>query len=161
MAGSLNRASLIGNVGKDPEIRITQSGNKVANFSIATSESWKDKTTGEKKEKTDWHNIVVWGNLADIVEKYVSKGDKLMVEGKLSTRKWQHADGSDRYSTEIVLQGFDSRLLMLSPKGSGGGERDQGGDESQGEGFGKGETKRQPATGQGRMADIIDDEIPF
>ena len=145
MAGSLNRVTLVGNCGKDPEIRSTQSGAKVASFSVATSESWKDKTTGEKKERTEWHNIVVWGDaLVGVIEKYVSKGSKLMVEGQMQTRKWEK-DGVDRYSTEVVVQGFDGRLLLLGdPKG--GGDRAPAPDQP-------------PANGGGRAA--IDDDAPF
>lgn len=111
---SLNKASIIGNVGKDPEIRSMQSGDKVASFSIATSEKWKDKS-GEQKEKTEWHNIVVFGNLVKVVEQYVSKGSKLYIEGKLQTRSWEQ-NGEKKYTTEIVLQGFDSKLIMLDSR---------------------------------------------
>lgn len=116
MAGSLNRATLIGHVGKDPEIRSVNSG-KVANFSVATSETWRDKNSGEKKESTQWHSIVVWNeNLVKIVEQYVKKGDKIMVEGQIQTRKWTDKDGNDRYTTEIVLSGFNGSILLLSNK---------------------------------------------
>ncbi len=111
---SVNKVILIGNLGKDPEVRYMPNGNAVANFSLATSETWKDKQTGEKKEKTEWHKVSVFGPLADIVSQYVKKGSKLYIEGKLQTRKWQAQDGQDRYSTEIVLQGFDSKLEMLN-----------------------------------------------
>jgi single-strand DNA-binding protein len=120
MAGSLNKVMLIGNLGADPEIRNTQNGSKVATFSIATSESWKDKNTGEKKERTEWHRVVVWNEgLVGIVEKYVHKGDKIYVEGELQTRKWQDQEGKDRYSTEVVLTGFNGTLTMLSSGGGG------------------------------------------
>jgi single-strand DNA-binding protein len=118
MAGSVNKVILIGNVGKDPEIKSFDNGGKVANFSIATSESWKDKQSGERKEKTDWHNVAVFGQLADIVERYVKKGSKLYVEGKLSTRTYEK-DGEKRYVTEVVLQGFGAQLNMLDGKSSG------------------------------------------
>ena len=111
---SVNKVILIGNLGKDPEMRYMPNGNAVANFSLATSESWKDKQTGEKKEKTEWHKISVFGPLAEIVGEYVKKGSKLYIEGKLQTRKWQAQSGQDKYSTEIVLQGFDSKLEMLN-----------------------------------------------
>lgn len=116
---SINKTILLGRVGKDPDIRRTQSGDAIANFSIATSERWKDKNTGERKEKTDWHNCVAFGPLAGIVEQYVKKGSQLYVEGKLQTRKWQDQSGNDRYSTEVVLQGFGAQLVMLDGKPSG------------------------------------------
>ena len=121
MAGDLNRATLVGRAGKDPSIKTMNSGDKVANFSIATSESW--TKNAEKVEKTQWHNIVVWGKLADIVEKYVKKGDKLLVEGAIETREYEK-DGVKKYTTEIVLRGFDSKLLLLGSK-DGGGQREQ------------------------------------
>src|SRR4051812_18770551 len=113
MSGSVNKVTLIGNCGKEPELRTMQNGGKVANLSLATSESWKDKSTGEKKEKTEWHRVVVFGPLADIIEKYVHKGSKLYVCGSLQTRKWQNKDGADQYSTEVVLQGFGAELVLL------------------------------------------------
>lgn len=115
MAGSVNKVILIGNVGKDPEVRSMQNGGKVANVSLATSESWKDKSTGEKKEKTEWHRLVIFGQLADIAEQYVHKGSKIYVCGSLQTRKWQK-DGQDVYSTEVVLQGFGAELTLLDAK---------------------------------------------
>ena len=114
----MNMVMIIGNVGQDPELRKTQSGSSVANFSVATTERWKSKD-GEKKEATEWHRVVVWGNLADIVEKFVSKGSKVAIVGKVKTRKWEK-DGVERYSTEIVLDGFDAKLELLSPKAEGG-----------------------------------------
>jgi single-strand DNA-binding protein len=116
---SVNKVILIGNLGKDPEMRYMPDGKAVANFSLATSESWKDKQTGEKKEKTEWHKIAVFDKLAEIVGEYVKKGSKLYIEGKLQTRKWQAQDGTDRYSTEIVLRGFDSKLEMLNKVNQG------------------------------------------
>jgi single-strand DNA-binding protein len=117
MAYSINKVTLLGNVGKDPEIKSFQNGGKVANFSLATSESWKDKATGEKKSKTEWHNIVVKNeNLVGIVEKYVKKGSKVHVEGKLETRKWTTKEGTDRYTTEIVLQSFAGEIVLLDAK---------------------------------------------
>ena len=117
MAGSVNKVILLGNVGKDPEIRATQSGSKLASFSIATSKRWKDKNTQEQKEKTSWHNIVVFGDgLVDIVEKYVKKGSKIYVEGELQTRKWQDKEGNDRYTTEIILQGYNCNLTLLDSR---------------------------------------------
>ena len=114
MVGSVNKAILLGNLGRDPEIRSMQSGAKMASFSIATSKRWKDRNTQEQKEKTSWHNIVVFGDgLVDIVEKYVKKGSKIYVEGEIQTRKWQDKDGNDRYSTEVILQGYNSNLTLL------------------------------------------------
>ena len=119
MVGSVNKVILLGNLGRDPEIRSMQSGSKMATFSIATSKRWKDKNTQEQKEKTSWHNIVVFGDgLVDIVEKYVKKGSKLYVEGELQTRKWEDKDGNDRYSTEVILQGFNSNLTLLDSRGN-------------------------------------------
>jgi single-strand DNA-binding protein len=120
MAGSVNKVTLLGNLGADPEIRRTQSGNASASFSLATSESWRDRNSGEKKEKTDWHNIVIWNEgLVKVAEQYLRKGSKVYLEGKLQTRKWQHQDGSDRYSTEVVLQ-FDAKLVMLDGRPDNG-----------------------------------------
>ena len=114
---SINKVILIGNLGKDPEIRTTQDGREIANFSLATSESWKDKMTGERKDKTEWHNIVVFNDgLVKVIKSYVKKGSKLYIEGKLTTRKWQDQQGQDRYTTEIVLQGFNSTLVLLDSK---------------------------------------------
>jgi single-strand DNA-binding protein len=118
----LNRVSLLGRLGKDPEMRSTQGGEKVASFSIATGEQWKDKTTGEKKERTEWHNIVVFGALAGVAERFLHKGARVYVEGKQRTRKWQDQSGADRWSTEVVLSGFSDRLDVIDwPEGSGGG----------------------------------------
>ena len=117
MVGSVNKVILLGNLGRDPEIRSLQSGSKMATFSIATSKRWKDKNTQEQKDKTSWHNIVVFGDgLVDIIEKYVKKGSKIYVEGELQTRKWQDQDGNDRYSTEVVLQGYNSNLTLLDSR---------------------------------------------
>jgi len=116
MAGSVNKVVLIGNVGRDPEVRTMQNGSKVANLSIATSESWKDKATGERKEKTEWHRVVIFGALAEIAEKYVSKGSKLYVCGQLQTRKWTDKDGGEKYSTEIVLQGYGAEMTLLDSR---------------------------------------------
>lgn len=125
MAGSVNKVILIGNVGADPEIRRTQDGRPIANLRIATSESWRDRNSGERKEKTEWHSVVVFNEgLCKVVEQYVKKGAKLYIEGALQTRKWQDQQGADRYSTEIVLQGFNSTLTMLDGRGGeGGGDR--------------------------------------
>lgn len=117
----LNQVNLIGNLGADPEIRSLNNGDKVANLRLAVSERWKDRATGERKEKTEWVSVVVFGNLVGVIENYVKKGSKLYVSGKLQTRKWTHSDGTDRYSTEVVLQGFDAKLVMLDGKSGGDG----------------------------------------
>ncbi len=148
MAGSVNKVILVGNLGKDPEVRRMTSGEPVVNLSIATSESWKDKSSGERKEKTEWHRVVIFNkNLADVAEKYLRKGSKVYLEGALQTRKWTDKDGAEKYSTEVVLQNFRGELTMLDGKGEGGGS---GGDRS-----GAGES---PASFQ---RDEMDDEIPF
>ena len=119
MVGSVNKVILLGNLGRDPEIRSMQSGSKMANFSIATSKRWKDRNTQEQKEKTSWHNIVVFGDgLVDIVEKYVKKGSKIYIEGEIQPRKWQDKDGNDRYTTEVVLQGYNCNLTLLDSRNS-------------------------------------------
>lgn len=148
----LNRASLIGRLGADPEIRSTQSGEKVASFRIATGEKWKDKNTGEKKERTEWHSIVVWGPLVRVVEEYLTKGKRVMVEGAIRTRKWQDQSGNDRYSTEIVLSGFNANLIMLDG-GQGGGVATR----AQEDEYGGGSV---PGAGYGGTSDM-DSEIPF
>ncbi|CVI57930.1 Single-stranded DNA-binding protein controls activity of RecBCD nuclease [Agrobacterium salinitolerans str. Hayward 0363] len=138
MAGSVNKVILIGNVGADPEIRRTQDGRPIANLRIATSETWRDRNSGERKEKTEWHTVVVFNEgLCKVVEQYVKKGAKLYIEGQLQTRKWQDQTGNDRYSTEIVLQGFNSTLTMLDGRGEGGG-RSGGGDFGGGNDYGSG-----------------------
>ena len=119
MAGSVNKVILLGNVGKDPEIKATQNGSKLASFSIATSKRWKDKQTQEYKDKTEWHKVVIFGEgLVDIVEKYVKKGSKIYIEGELQTRKWSDQQGNDRYTTEVILQGYNSTLTLLDNRGN-------------------------------------------
>jgi single-strand DNA-binding protein len=181
MAGSVNKVILIGNLGKDPEIRTFGNGGKVANFSIATSESWRDKQSGEKREKTEWHNIAVFGEgLVGVIERYVKKGSKLYIEGKLQTRKWQDRDGNDKYTTEVVLQGPGTTLTMLdSAGGQGGGGRSggggYGGGNQGGGGYnqdrggygnmdqgGQGGGSRSASTMEGPKGDFdLDDDIPF
>ena len=147
MAGSVNKVILVGNLGKDPEVRRMTSGDPVVNLSIATSESWRDKASGEKKEKTEWHRVVIFNkNLADVAEKYLKKGAKVYVEGQLQTRKWTDKDGAEKYSTEVVLQNFRGELTMLDGR-SGGAEG----------GGGRGASEA-PASFQ---RDEMDDEIPF
>lgn len=117
MSGSINKVILVGNLGKDPEIRATQDGREIASFSVATSESWKDKSTGEKREKTEWHRIVVFNEaIVGVVKKWLGKGSKVFIEGQLQTRKWTDKDGQDRYVTEIVLQGYGGQLKLLSKR---------------------------------------------
>jgi single-strand DNA-binding protein len=163
MAGSVNKVILVGNLGKDPEMRRTQDGRPIANFSLATSETWRDKNTGERKEKTEWHRVVVFNEgLCKVVEQYVKKGSKLYIEGALQTRKWTDKDGVEKYSTEVVLQGFNSVLTMLDSKG-GGGDRvsDYGGGSDFGSsGPSSGGGSRKPAMAGGGGRDM-DDEIPF
>ena len=125
MAGGINKVILVGNLGQDPEIRYTADGRPIANFSIATSESWKDKNSGEKREKTEWHRVVVFGKLAEICGEYLSKGRQVYIEGKLQTRKWQGQDGQDRYTTEVVIDGFTGTMQMLGTR-EGGGARPAG-----------------------------------
>src|SRR5215831_15650302 len=125
MAGSINKVILVGNLGKDPEIRRTQDGRPIANLSVATSDTWRDKATGERREKTEWHRVVIFSEpLAKVAEQYLKKGAKVYIEGQLQTRKWQDQQGQDRYTTEVVLQGFNSQLTMLDRAGgsSGGGD---------------------------------------
>lgn len=162
---SLNQVSLIGNLGKDPEVRTLQNGNKVANFNVATTEKWKDKASGERKEKTEWHRIVIFGSLTDIADKYLNKGSKVFLQGSLQTRKWQDQSGADKYTTEVVLQGFSAKMIMLDGKRAGEEHR---GDESDG-GWDSGEETR--GTRSGRQAagmgsrpapsSDLDDDIPF
>src|ERR1700741_5150946 len=130
MAGSVNKVILVGNGGADPEIRRTQDGRPIANLRIATSETWRDKNSGERKEKTEWHRVVIFNEgLCRIAEQYLKKGSKVYLEGALQTRKWQDKDGNDQYSTEVVLQGFNSQLTMLDRAGGGGGASADSGDD--------------------------------
>src|SRR6266705_5161159 len=173
MAGSVNKVILVGNLGADPEIRRTQDGRPIANLRLATSDSWRDKTTGERKEKTEWHRVVIFNeNLCRIAEQYLKKGSKVFIEGQLQTRKWQDQSGQDRYSTEVVLQGFNSVLTMLDGRSGGGGgalSDDGGGDfgsssgGSLGGGSGGGQQRRVAAggAGGGRSGNDMDDDIPF
>ncbi len=166
MAGSVNKVILIGNLGADPEIRRTQDGRPVCNLRLATSESWKDKTTGERREKTEWHRVVIFNeNLCRIAEQYLKKGSKVFIEGALQTRKWQDQSGQDRYSTEVVLQGFRGELTLLDRAGtSSAGGGDFGGEEAGGEFGSPGPTRKvaaAAAAGAGRGGADMDDEIPF
>jgi single-strand DNA-binding protein len=166
MAGSVNKVILIGNLGRDPEIRSTQDGTRIANLSVATSESWRDKSSGERKERTEWHRVVIFNDkLVEIVEKYLKKGAKVYLEGALQTRKWTDNSGQERYSTEVVLQRYRGELTMLDGR-SGGGEGGGYADEppaaqefaaagSRGAGAAAGRSERRPAVQD------LDDEIPF
>jgi single-strand DNA-binding protein len=159
MAGSVNKVILIGNLGADPEIRRTQDGRPIANLRVATSETWRDKTTGERKEKTEWHRVVIFNEgLCKIVEQYLKKGSKVYLEGALQTRKWQDKDGHDRYSTEVVLQGFNSQLTMLDRAGGAGAG---GGGDDFGSSGPSAARERKPALAGAGKSDDMDDEIPF
>lgn len=159
MAGSVNKVILIGNLGADPEIRHTQDGRAIANLRVATSDSWRDKASGERREKTEWHRVVIFNeNLAKIAEQYLKKGSKVYLEGSLQTRKWEDQQGQERYTTEVVLQGFNAQLTMLD-----GRQRDGAGDADQ---RGGGDFGRSgPFTGGGKGGSSfdkeLDDEIPF
>jgi single-strand DNA-binding protein len=163
MAGSVNKVILVGNLGKDPEIRRTQDGRAIANLSVATSDTWRDKATGERKEKTEWHRVVIFSEpLAKVAEQYLKKGAKVYIEGQLQTRKWTDQQGVEKYSTEVVLQGFNSTLTMLDGRGGGGGggfADDSGGD------FGvagpSSAPPRRVAAGAGARNNDMDDDIPF
>ena len=160
MAGSVNKVILIGNLGKDPEIRRTQDGRPIANLSVATSESWRDKATGERKEKTEWHRVVIFNEgLCRIAEQYLKKGSKVYLEGSLQTRKWQDQSGQDKYSTEVVLQGFNSQLTMLDRAGGGGGAESSDDFGAQGPAPARKPAMAGAAAGGGRRD--MDDEIPF
>lgn len=189
MAGSVNKVILVGNLGRDPESRSFQNGGKVVNLRIATSESWKDRNTGEKKEKTEWHSVAIFNEgLANVAERFLRKGSKVYIEGQLQTRKWQDQNGQDKYSTEIVLQGFNSVLTMLDGpnggQGGGGGARSGGGNDwGGGDDFGGGSSGSYGGGGSrgggasggsrggfgggqsggpgGGFADDLDDDVPF
>ena len=180
MAGSVNKVIIVGNLGADPEVKSFQNGGKVCNLRIATSESWKDKNTGDKQERTEWHSVAIFSEgLAGVAERFLRKGSKVYIEGQLRTRKWQDASGNDRYSTEVVLQGPGSVLTMLDGApgggqgggGGGGGQRSGGGDfggGSSGGSYGGGGGQRSGGSnvggggaGGGGFADDLDDDIPF
>jgi len=182
MAGSVNKVILIGNLGADPEIRRTQDGRPIANLNIATSETWRDKSSGERKEKTEWHRVVIFNEgLCKVAEQYLKKGAKVYIEGALQTRKWTDQAGIEKYSTEIVLQGFNSTLTMLDGRGEGGGAGEGGGRGMQrgggndfggggGSGFNDDYNQSSPAssgrgnagnTGGGNFSRDLDDDIPF
>lgn len=152
MAGSVNKVILVGNLGRDPEIRSTQDGREICNLSVATSESWKDRNTGERREKTEWHRVVIFNeNLVNVVKNYLHKGSKIYLEGQLQTRKWTDQSGQEKYSTEVVLQGFNGVLTMLDNRNAqGGGHADEGG---------YSQTSQKSTNPSANK--VLDDEIPF
>ena len=157
MAGSVNKVILVGNLGRDPEVRFMPDGLKVVNVSVATSESWKDKNTGERKDKTEWHRVVIMNErLADIAEKYLKKGSKIYVEGQLQTRKWTDQNGQERYSTEVLLSRFRGELTLLDSKGAG-----SGGDDYESASYGSSEPSSAGHKSQSTSYQELDDDVPF
>jgi single-strand DNA-binding protein len=170
MAGSVNKVILVGNLGADPEIRRTQDGRPIVNLRVATTDTWRDKGSGERKERTEWHRVVIFSEgLAKVAEQYLKKGSRVYLEGQLQTRKWQDQGGQDRYSTEVVLQNFSSQMVLLDRAGGGGGggySDDNGSDfgassGSSGASGGRSAPVRQPAMAGAGRRDDMDDEIPF
>jgi single-strand DNA-binding protein len=162
MAGSVNKVILVGNLGADPEVRTLPSGGKVVNLRVATSESWRDKNTGERQERTEWHRVVIFSEgLARVAEQYLRKGSKVYLEGQLQTRKWQDQSGQDKYSTEVVLQGFNSTLTMLDGRGDGEGAGAGGGFSAPAERSSGGGGGRRPAASAPAFESGVDDDIPF
>jgi single-strand DNA-binding protein len=172
VAGSVNKVILVGNVGKDPESRSFQNGGKVVSFSVATSENWKDKNSGERKDKTEWHNVSIFSEgLARVAEQYLKKGSKVYLEGQLETRKWQDKDGNDRYTTDVVLRNFNSSMVLLDSREGGGGarggggggdyDRDEGGRGSGGGNFGGGAARGGGASRPSAFDSDLDDDVPF
>ncbi len=165
MAGSVNKVILVGNLGADPEVRRTQDGRPIVNLRIATTESWRDKGSGERKERTEWHRVVIFSEgLCKVAEQYLKKGSRVYLEGQLQTRKWQDQQGQDRYSTEVVLQGFSAQLVMLDRAGGSGGSSgpdDGGADFAPSPGGGRSAPARQPAMAGAGRRDDMDDDIPF
>lgn len=169
MAGSVNKVILIGNLGRDPEIRRTQDGRPIANLNVATSETWRDRNTGERKERTEWHRVVIFSEgLCKVAEQYLRKGSKVYIEGQLQTRKWQDQSGQDKYSTEVVLQGFSGTLTMLDGRDGGGASASSGMHESGPGGYDAGPrdsgynapSSSRPSSGES-FDKPLDDEIPF
>ncbi|ACI93348.1 single-stranded DNA-binding protein (SSB) [Afipia carboxidovorans OM5] len=160
MAGSVNKVILVGNLGADPDVRRTQDGRPIVNLSIATSDTWRDKATGERKEKTEWHRVVIFNEgLCRVAEQYLKKGAKVYIEGALQTRKWQDKDGKDKYSTEVVLQGFNSTLTMLDGRSGGGGGSFAGDDA--GSSFGSSGSSQRRSLPPSGGRDDMNDDIPF
>ena len=164
MAGSVNKVILVGNLGQDPEVKSFQNGGRIANLRLATSENWKDKTTGERKERTEWHTVVLQSEgLVGVAERFLRKGSKVYIEGQLRTRKWQDQSGNDRYSTEVSVGGIGGVMTMLdgAPGGGGGGRQSGGGEWDQSGGSSGGGGGRPSAPPAGGMGDDLDDDIPF
>jgi single-strand DNA-binding protein len=163
MAGSVNKVILVGNLGRDPEVRHTQAGDPIVNLNLATSESWRDKSSGERREKTEWHRVVIFNeNLGKVAQQYLKKGAKVYIEGQLQTRKWTDKEGQERYTTEVVLQRFRGELTMLDGRGEGGGGGGSGFDDDRGGGFDRGAGGGGAGGGRGGgRDDDLDDEIPF
>ncbi len=160
MAGSVNKVILVGNLGADPEVRHTQDGRPIVNLRVATSESWRDKGSGERRERTEWHRVVIFSEgLCRIAEQYLQKGSKIYLEGQLQTRKWEDQQGQERYTTEVVLQGFNSTLTMLDSR-VGGGDR-AGGYAGNGDSFGRSGPMDRPSSESQSFARDLDDEVPF
>ena len=161
MAGSVNKVILVGNLGKDPEVRTFQNGGKVCNFSIATSENWKDKNTGERQEKTQWHNIAVFSEpLANIAEQYLKKGSSVYIEGQLQTQKWQDQSGQDRYTTKVVMRPYSSQLTMLGSRNDNGAN-DSFNNNVENSGYDQNTTNISSGNNQPDINNDLDDEIPF
>lgn len=157
MAGSVNKVILVGNLGRDPEVRFMPDGLKIVNISVATGETWKDKNTGERKDKTEWHRVVIMNErIADVAEKYLKKGSKVYVEGQLQTRKWTDQNGQERYSTEVLLSRFRGELTLLDSKGAGGG-----GDDYEGSSYGSSEPSSMGNKSQSPSYQELDDDVPF
>ena len=162
MAGSVNKVILVGNLGRDPEIRSFQNGGRVANLSIATSENWKDRATGERKEKTEWHRVAIFNDrLVEVVEKYLKKGSKVYIEGQLETRKWTDQQGQERYTTEVVLRQFRGELTMLDGRGGGGAGAGGGDDFEESPAPAYAGSNAGPAPSRGGRGGPLDDDIPF
>jgi single-strand DNA-binding protein len=167
MAGSVNKVILVGNLGKDPETRTFANGGKVVSFSLATSENWKDRASGERKEKTEWHNVSIFSEgLAGVAERFLRKGSKVYLEGQLETRKWQDQSGNDRYTTDVVLRNFNSSMVLLDPReGGGGGGRSYDDSSSDGgfggSGYGGGGSKPQSRPQPAAFDTDLDDDVPF
>ncbi len=168
MSGSVNKVILVGNLGRDPEVRRLNSGESVVSLNLATTESWRDKASGERKERTEWHRVVIFNeNLGKIAEQYLKKGSKVYLEGQLQTRKWADKDGAEKYTTEVVLQRYRGELTLMDSRGAGGGDfagREEGGGSLAGSGnasFGRASPMDQRSSGSSPLADALDDDIPF
>ncbi len=168
MSGSVNKVILIGNLGRDPEVRRLNSGESVVSLNLATTESWRDKASGERKDRTEWHRVVIFNeNLGKIAEQYLKKGSKVYLEGQLQTRKWADKDGAEKYTTEVVLQRYRGELTLMDSRGAGGGDfggREEGGGAFAGGGnasFGRSSPMDQRSSGSSKLAEALDDDIPF